>query len=163
AEWDALDGVREAPFLAWAFLETLESTKCVCEREGWLPHHLTLWEKGELVAAAPAYLKDNSEGEFVFDWAWAAAAERARIRYCPKIVVSIPFTPATGARLLVKRAEDRARLVPVLAEALRRIVEVEEISGAHVLFPREDEARGLLGAGFLHRLGTQFHWNNRGY
>src|SRR5580704_4482593 len=79
AAWDGLDGVRGAPFLSHTWLETLEKTGC---------------------ATAPAYLKDNSEGEFVFDWAWASAAERARIPYYPKLVVAVPFTPATASRLL---------------------------------------------------------------
>src|SRR5262249_30997336 len=101
ATWDALDGGDEAPFLRWAWFEALELTSCVGVDAGWLPHHLSLWEKGQLVGAVPAYLKDNSEGEFVFDWAWAAAAERAGLAYYPKLVVAVPFTPATAARLLV--------------------------------------------------------------
>jgi hypothetical protein len=163
ATWDALDGAREAPFLSHTWLAALEDTGCVGERAGWLPHHLAFWEDGRLVAAAPAYLKDNSEGEFVFDWAWAAAAERARIRYYPKLVVAVPFTPATATRLLVADAADRPRLLAVLAEVLRHIVPAEKLSGAHVLFPREPEARGLAEAGFAHRYGLQFHWRNEGY
>src|ERR1700689_3968426 len=98
ATWDALDGVAEVPFLSHAWLETLEKTGCVGERAGWQPPHLTFWGGDHLLAAAPAYLKDNSEGEFVFDWGWASAAERARIPYYPKLVVAVPFTPATAGR-----------------------------------------------------------------
>src|SRR4051794_36895161 len=100
ATWDALDGVREAPFLSWAFLDTLEQTGCVGLESGWFPHHLSFWEGEKLVAAAPAYCKENSEGEFVFDHGWAAAAARAGIPYYPKLVVAVPFTPANAVRLL---------------------------------------------------------------
>jgi predicted N-acyltransferase len=163
ALWDALDGARAAPFLSHAWLAALETTGCVGADTGWLPHHLSFWEGERLVAAAPAYLKDNSEGEFVFDWAWAGAAQRARIPYYPKLVVAVPFTPATGARLLVADAAERASLLHVLAAVLRKLVAAAEISGAHVLFPTAEEAHGLAEAGMAHRLGLQFHWHNHGY
>jgi predicted N-acyltransferase len=163
ALWDALDGARAAPFLSHAWLDALERTGCVGADVGWLPHHLSFWEDERLVAAAPAYLKDNSEGEFVFDWAWAGAAQRANIPYYPKLVVAVPFTPATGARLLVADPAERASLLPVLAAVLRKLVAAAKISGAHVLFPTAEEARGLAGAGMAHRLGLQFHWKNHGY
>jgi predicted N-acyltransferase len=163
ASWDALDGARTAPFLAHAWLDTLEITGCVGAEAGWLPHHISFWEEGRLVAAAPAYLKENSEGEFVFDWAWAGAAERAGIPYYPKLVVAVPFTPATGARLLVADPLARPALVRLLADVLKKLVAAEKISGAHVLFPTEAEASGLVDAGLAHRLGIQFHWRNHGY
>jgi hypothetical protein len=163
ATWDALDGVRAAPFLTHAWLSALETTGCVGEEVGWLPHHLTFWEGGRLVGAAPGYLKGNSEGEFVFDWAWASAAERARIPYYPKLIVAVPFTPATASRLLVADPADRPRLLATLAEVLRRLVDAEKLSSAHVLFPPEDEARVLAEAGLAHRYGIQFHWRNEGY
>jgi predicted N-acyltransferase len=163
ASWDALDGARAAPFLAHAWLDALETTGCVGPEAGWLPHHISFWEEGRLVAAAPAYLKENSEGEFVFDWAWAGAAERAGIPYYPKLVVAVPFTPATGARLLVADPVARPALVRLLAEVLKKLVAAEKISGAHVLFPTEAEASGLVDAGLAHRLGIQFHWQNHGY
>ena len=163
ATWDALSGVSDAPFLSWAFLDTLEQTGCVGEEAGWLPHHLTFWEGGELIAAAPTYLKGNSDGEFVFDHGWAGAAARAGIAYYPKLVVAVPFTPANAPRLLTAKESDRPRLLPVLAEALRRIISAEKLSSAHVLFPTEAEAQGLAEAGLAHRYGIQFHWQNRGY
>jgi len=94
ASWNALDGVAEAPFLSHAFLDTLEETRCVGRGTGWIPYHMSFWSEGRLVAAAPAYLKDNSEGEFVFDHGWASAAHRIRLRYYPKLIVAVPFTPA---------------------------------------------------------------------
>jgi uncharacterized protein len=163
ATWDALSGSSDAPFLSWAFLDTLEQTGCVGEEAGWLPHHLTFWEDGELIAAAPTYLKGNSDGEFVFDHGWAAAAARAGIAYYPKLIVAVPFTPANAPRLLTAKENDRERLLPVLAEALRQIVAAEKLSSAHVLFPTEAEAKGLAEAGLAHRYGIQFHWQNRGY
>jgi len=163
AAWDALDGVRAAPFLTHAWLEALETTGCVGEGTGWQPHHLSFWEGDRLLGAAPAYLKENSEGEFVFDWAWASAAQRARIPYYPKLIVAVPFTPATAARLLVADPADRARLLPVLADVLRKIVAAEDLSSAHVLFPTEGEADALARAGLAHRYGVQFHWRNAGY
>jgi predicted N-acyltransferase len=163
ATWDSLDGARAAPFLSHAWLDALETTGCVGADAGWLPHHLSFWEDDRLVAAAPAYLKDNSEGEFVFDWAWAGAAQRAGIRYYPKLIVAVPFTPATGARLLVAQPDRRADLIPILAAVLRKLSSAAELSGAHVLFPTEAEAQGLAAAGMAHRYGLQFHWLNHGY
>lgn len=161
--WDALDGVEEAPFLSWDFLDAMETTGCVGAEVGWLPHHLTFWDSGVLLGASPGYLKGNSEGEFVFDYAWAGAAERAGIPYYPKLLVASPFTPATGARLLAAKSEDRLKLMPLLAEALRKLVEHAELSSAHVLFPTEAEARALEAAGMAARRGIQFHWVNNGY
>ena len=159
-DWDRLDGVRDAPFLSWAFLDALEQTGCVGHDTGWIPYHLSFWEGERLVAASPTYLKDNSEGEFVFDHAWASAAHRARLRYYPKLIVAAPFTPATAPRLLVAAPSERSRLIPALAEALRMIADKGELSSAHVLFPTETEAGELEEAGLLHRVGIQFHWQN---
>ena len=163
AQWDALDGADEAPFLSHAWLDALETAGCVGGETGWIPYHLTFHEGDRLVAAAPAYLKENSEGEFVFDWAWAGAAERARIPYYPKLVVAVPFTPATGTRLLVADPAERPALTTVLAGVLVKLVEATKVSGAHVLFPTRAEAEGLTEAGFAHRYGLQFHWRNHGY
>jgi predicted N-acyltransferase len=163
AAWDGLSGVKEAPFLSYAWLETLERTKCVGGDTGWLPQHFSFWEGGRLVAAAPAYVKDNSEGEFVFDHGWASAAHRIRLPYYPKLIVAVPFTPATAARLLVAPGEDRTKLMPAFAEGLRAIVKKVRISSAHVLFPTEEEASALEEAGLAHRLGIQFHWTNDGF
>jgi predicted N-acyltransferase len=163
AEWDALDGASTAPFLSHAWLDALETTGCVGADTGWIPHHLSFWDGDRLVAAAPAYLKENSEGEFVFDYAWAGAAQRAGIPYYPKLIVAVPFTPATGARLLVADPAERPGLLAVLAAVLRKIVAAAKLSGAHVLFPTEAEATELAGAGLAHRYGLQFQWKNHGY
>ncbi|WP_437994949.1 GNAT family N-acetyltransferase [Sorangium sp. So ce185] len=163
SEWNALHGASEAPFLSWAWFDALERTGCVGEEAGWLPHHITLRAEGVLLAAAPAYLKDNSEGEFVFDHGWASASHQLGAPYYPKLVVAVPFTPATTPRLLVRRPEDRAALLGVFAETLRALVARSRISGAHVLFPTEDEAAALSEAAMAHRCGIQFQFENEGY
>lgn len=163
AAWNALDGADEAPFLSWAWLDALEQTGCVGEDAGWIPHHLTFWRGDTLEAAAPAYVKDNSEGEFVFDYAWASASHQIGAPYYPKLVVAVPFTPATARRLLVRRPEERTALLPVLADALRKLVAALKLSGAHVLFPTAEEAAGLAAAGMAHRYGVQFQFENDGY
>jgi predicted N-acyltransferase len=108
-------------------------------------------------------VKDNSEGEFVFDYAWASASRQIGAPYYPKLVVAVPFTPATARRLLVRDPADRPALLPVLAEVLRKLVDLGELSSAHVLFPTEEEATALSGAQMAHRLGIQFQFHNDGY
>lgn len=103
----------------------------------------------------------NSEGEFVFDWSWADLANRMGIEYYPKLVLAVPFTPATGDRVLCHPKRDRAETIAVFAEALRSVVKELELSSAHVLFPPEDEARVWAEAGFAMRHGVQYHWSNR--
>lgn len=161
--WNALCGVSEAPFLSWNFLDILERTGCVRPEVGWMPHHLTFHDGERLVGAAPVYLKGNSEGEFVFDHAWANAAHRAGIQYYPKLIVAIPFTPATAPRFFAADGQDERVLAGALAEALRRIVDKIEVSSAHILFPSPDQAKLLAQAGLVERYGIQFHWKNHGY
>lgn len=164
AAWDALGGPSEVPYLRWAFLEALEATGCVHPDKGWAPAHITLHEDGELVGAAPAYVKGNSEGEFVFDHSWAQFSyERLNHEYYPKLIVACPFTPATGPRLLAKPGTDVGRLTQGLAEGLRRFVDHVELSSAHVLFPQAQEAELLEARGLVCRVGIQYHWRNAGY
>jgi len=161
-EWDALVG-GESPFLEWGWLASLEEARCVGGRTGWSPQHLGLFQDDRLVAACPMYLKTNSEGEFVFDWSWADAAHRAGIEYYPKVLVGVPFTPATGVRFLVAPHLDRAGVVRMLAGALRDLCHENEVSSVHVNFCTEDDARLLADAGFVERRGLQYKWRNRGY
>lgn len=160
ADWQRLEGIAEAPFLSWTFLCALERAGCVGGDTGWIPFPLSFWEEGRFLGAAPVYLKHNSEGEFVFDHAWASAAHRAGIRYYPKLIVAVPFTPATAPRLLVLPGGDFEKLLRPFAASLRALAEKSELSGAHVLFPIESQANALEEIGFAHRLGIQFHWNN---
>jgi predicted N-acyltransferase len=161
-EWNALVG-DGSPFLEWEWLASLEDAGCVGPETGWAPRPLLLREAGRLVAACPLYLKGHSEGEFVFDWGWADAAERAGIAYYPKLLVGVPFTPVTGARLLTAPGQDRARRLRQLAAALAELCGGSRLSGAHVNFCREDERDALAAAGFLPRLGFQYHWRNEGF
>ena len=116
-----------------------------------------------VVAACPLYVKAHSEGEFVFDWGWADAAQRAGIAYYPKLLVGVPFTPVTGARLLTAPGVEREPLLAALARALREVCIGNELSGVHVNFCRDDERAALEEVGFLPRLGFQYHWTNAGF
>jgi predicted N-acyltransferase len=163
AAWDALVDAEAAPFLEWAWLAALESSGSVAPQAGWRPRHLALWCGNRLLAAAPAYLKTDSHGEFVFDWSWATAAERVGIRYYPKLVIASPLTPATGRRFLVAPGEDRTSRALELARAAVEFARSEGLSSVHVLFPTEDEAAALGRAGFAIRHGVQYHFLNAGY
>jgi hypothetical protein len=159
-EWNALVA-DESPFLEWEWLASLEEAGCVGERSGWAPRPLVAREAGRLVAACPLYVKGNSEGEFVFDWGWADAAQRAGISYYPKLLVGVPFTPVTGARFLTAPGEDRAAWLPRFARALTELCQGNALSSVHVNFLRDDERAALEAAGFLVRTGFQYHWRNR--
>jgi uncharacterized protein len=166
AGWDALlahEPDRASPFVRHAFLAAVEESGCATPGHGWTPRHLVLWRGGEVLAAAPAYLRSSSEGDFGRDWEWAAAAARARIPYFPKLVLGVPFTPATGRRLLVAAGEDRASMVGALVEGVRRLCQEEEIRSVHVLFPDPEEARELEALGLARRVDFQYHWTNDGY
>ena len=156
--WDALLGPQSSPFVEHRWLDALEETGCVGDDTGWIPAHLSIWRSNELVAVAPAYLKGHSEGEFVFDWSWADFAHRAGIRYYPKVVLAVPFTPASGDRVLVAPGEDRAAITRVVAQAAREWCARAKGSSVHVLFPRRDEAADWESSGYLPRRGFQFHW-----
>lgn len=156
------DGHAFNPFLSHAFLSALEDAKCVGGRSGWFPRHCLVRDSSErLIAAAPAYLKAHSQGEYVFDYGWADAYERAGGRYYPKLQVSVPFTPAQGPRLLVGRGGAHQRLV--LAHALAALAEETDASSVHVTFTNEADFHALTSVGYLARHDTQFHWLNRGY
>lgn len=164
ADWDGLLGADPEPFLRWRFLEAMEATGCVHPEVGWAPLFLTFREGGRLVAAAPAYVKGNSEGEFVFDHGWAEFAYgRLGVAYYPKLIVAAPFTPATGPRLLMAPNEDQSRIAAAFAAGVARLCEHVGLSSVHVLFPRQQEANLLEEAGLGVRHGVQYHWYNPGY
>jgi predicted N-acyltransferase len=163
AEWDCLAD-PDTPFLRHAFLAALERQGCLGERYGWLPRHLALRDDhGTLVAAAPCYLKFNSYGEFVFDWAWADAYRRAGQDYYPKLVVASPYTPATGARILTGTSHRRAEHAAALVRGANEVAERLGVSSLHWLFTTEEETDWLEVAGLMRRMGCQFHWENRDY
>jgi predicted N-acyltransferase len=153
------------PFLTYSWLDALEQARLVTPERGWAPCHIALRQGGKLRLVAPAYVKGNSEGEFVFDHAWARFAEmQLGIAYYPKLIVAVPFTPATGPRLLCREVgASRDVLVSTFASALGRLSEALELSGVHVLFPPDTEASELSKQGLLLRHGLQFHWHNPGY
>lgn len=155
--WDALgDG---NPFTTHRFLLALEESGSVGRGTGWQPLHVTLEDGGRVVAAAPLYAKSHSQGEYIFDHAWAEAYQRAGGRYYPKLQAAVPFTPVTGARLLTR---DPAMRQSLLA-GLTRVAERGGASGVHVTFCTEAEAQAGAEIGFLPRVTQQFHWLNRGY
>ncbi|MDJ0947323.1 MAG: GNAT family N-acetyltransferase [Alphaproteobacteria bacterium] len=163
ADWDGCAG-EDSPFVSHAFLKALEDSGSVGGDAGWLPQHLVVENAaGQVTACAPMYLKSHSYGEYVFDHGWADAYERAGGRYYPKLQVSVPFTPVTGPRLLVRPGDEAGRarraLVAGMVEVARRI----GVSSLHVTFPSEEETRVFEQAGLLLRLGEQFHWRNDGY
>jgi len=161
--WDALLDEACTPFQKHRWLAAMEREGCAVEATGWHPRHLTLWRGDALVAAAPAYRRDDSQGEFVFDHGWANAAHRAGIRYYPKLVLAVPFTPATGRRVLVAPGEDGSALSRAIFEGAVALARAERLSSVHVLFPTADEAGVAASAGAMTRLGVQYHWENPGY
>jgi predicted N-acyltransferase len=166
AEWDALTGGRE-PFLSHAFLNALETQGCLGQEFGWFPRHIALRDaSGELIAAAPAYIKTNSYGEFVFDWSWASAYRQYGRRYYPKLVVSVPYTPASGPRLLIRpgpSADAADELRDRMIEAAIEYAQAQGLSGVHWLFTDPADTARLQAAGLSLRLGCQYHWSNAGY
>ncbi len=165
-QWNAAVGDVN-PFLRHEFLAALEHSGCVGPGTGWEPRHLVLThgENGErrLAGAVPMYLKHHSYGEYVFDWAWADAYKRAGLRYYPKLVVAIPFTPATGPRLLIAPGEDRGVIGTRLVDAARDQAKEAGASSLHWLFTSEADTTLLEQHGLLRRTGMQFHWHNQGY
>jgi predicted N-acyltransferase len=163
AAWDALVDPRAAPFTSWGWLEALEHSGCAVEKTGWRPRHLALWQGERLVAAAPAYIKEDSDGDFSRDWGWAEGAARAGIAYYPKLSITVPFTPCTGPRLLVHRDADRPACLRALIDGARAVAADERASSLHVLFPTASEADELAALGLVRRVSFQYHWRNEGY
>lgn len=159
--WDALVDPDD-PFATHAFLHALEQSGSAAEETGWMPCHLALRDEGRLVGAMPLYLKGHSYGEYIFDWGWADAAMRAGLRYYPKLVSAVPFTPVTGRRLLLGGpVEPGDWRVGGLVEGLEHLLRETGASGWHVLFCTEPEQAALRPA--MARLTFQFHWHNQGY
>jgi predicted N-acyltransferase len=161
ASWNACVGADQ-PFLSHAFLASLEDSGSASRETGWLPLHAVVEQDGELLGCAPMYLKSHSYGEYVFDWGWANAYERAGGRYYPKLQVAVPFTPVPGPRLLLAPGagpEIRAALAKGLVGAAEQL----GVSSLHVTFCQRPEWDALAAAGLLRRQGVQYHWHNRGY
>ncbi|MEJ2106299.1 MAG: GNAT family N-acetyltransferase [Acidiferrobacteraceae bacterium] len=165
AQWNACTGGNS--FLRHEFLSALEHSGCVGAGSGWEPRHLVLLsdDNGDrrLLGAVPMYLKTHSYGEYVFDWAWADAYERSGLHYYPKLVVAVPFTPATGPRILVAPDQDHARIGSALVDGALTVAQETGASSLHWLFTNERDTGLLEGKGLLRRTGMQFHWHNRDY
>ncbi len=163
ADWDACAGEAN-PFLSHAFLAALETSGAASAAAGWAPHHLLARDdKGRLVGCAPMYVKNHSQGEYVFDHGWAEAYARAGGHYYPKLQVAVPFTPVPGPRFLVHRQAPWAETVQALAAGAIETARQLGLSSLHVTFCTEAEWTLLGQAGLLQRTGEQFHWENRGY
>jgi predicted N-acyltransferase len=162
-QWNRVAGTHH-PFLRHEFLAALESHQCVGETFGWLPRHIVVQDDGgNLLGAAPFYLKDNSYGEFVFDWSWADAWQRAGKAYYPKLVSAIPYTPVTGPRLMVRAGSDAVQVSEALLRQVLKLAEQAGCSSLHWLFTDPHDTAVLLEHGYLRRTGCHFHWHNDGY
>ena len=152
------------PFISYDFLHSLEASGSAVARAGWQPQHVLAEDAdGAILGAVPCYLKSHSQGEYVFDRGWAEAYERAGGQYYPKLQVSVPFTPATGRRLLIRPSPDAGKVRDGLIGGLLELCRKREASGIHFTFLPEPECERLVGHGFLHRTDQQFHWENGGY
>lgn len=154
---------NDYPFLRYEFFDALEQSQCTSIKSGWQPHHLTLSDNGNVVAIMPLYLKHHSYGEYVFDWAWADAYQRHGYNYYPKLLNAIPFTPATGPRILFDNSVDVTQCLPKLIEVIKHECEDREVSSWHCLFPDKDFSEQLFPHNTLQRSGHQYHWLNQNY
>jgi uncharacterized protein len=166
-QWDACANPEPAtfnPFVSHAFLKALEDSRTVGRQTGWLPRHLVINDDaGNISAAAPAYVKSHSQGEYVFDHGWADAYMQAGGRYYPKLQIAVPFTPVPGPRLLVKPGVRASSDEQVLAAASVEVARQGGLSSVHLTFLDAAVASRLKALGFLIRVGQQFHWQNQGY
>ncbi len=161
ATWNQLAG--DDPFLSHAYLYALQASGCATMQFGWQAKFLTLWRDEMLLGAMPLYLKMNSYGEHVFDWAWADAYQRHGLRYYPKLVCTVPFSPVTGARLLVVPGPEAEQLRTLLLESALQLAGESAVSSLHCLFLDEADTRVAQEQGMMLRHDVQFHWHNPGY
>jgi len=151
------------PFTCYEFLHALETTGCLGDEKGWYPRYFLVFDRKELIAACPTYIKTNSYGEFVFDWAWAEAYERNGLCYYPKLISAIPYTPATGRRLLIRADQNQSALTTALQRTIIGFCQQQSCSSMHWLFLTEPEQKLLQRDGLMTRVDCQYHWHNRAY
>jgi predicted N-acyltransferase len=161
--WDGMLEPNDNPFVSWAFLAALESSASAAPRRGWWPCHLTAWRDGELLAAAPAYVKNDSAGDFSRDWGLADSAGRYGVSYYPKLVIGVPFSPVTGRRILTAPGVDRREATRLLVDLARELCRRSDLGAVQVLYHRADELPLLIAAGMSPRVLVQYHWRNAGY
>jgi predicted N-acyltransferase len=162
AEWRELES-PDFPFFDFEFLRALERSGSIGGVSGWSPVYLLCRDEGRVLGALCLYLKTNSYGEYIFDWGWARAYQEHGLSYYPKLVAAVPFTPATGPKLLVRRDADRAAVTGTLLDAARKLGDERRVSSSHALFLPERELDEFAECGFAVRHSLQFHWRNRGY
>ena len=163
AESEEIDGSRPVdPFTTYRFLRALEDSGSVGNSSGWHPYYILAFREHELIGCAPMYIKTHSQGEYIFDHAWANAYERAGGNYYPKIQVAVPFTPVPGKRLLAKK-ENQEKAFPILLEGIKNFASKNKLSSAHITFCSFDEFKKGESLGFLKRTSSQFHWSNDNY
>jgi predicted N-acyltransferase len=164
-QWNAmLQGNN--PFMRHEFLYGLESTDCVCEELGWQSSHIAIYQdssREQLIAAMPCYIKSHSYGEYIFDWSWADAHNRHGLDYYPKLSNAVPFTPATGERLLISASHQRPELEEALLTSALELCTTKNLSSFHSLFTSKQQTDRLQELGCLTRHSSQFHWDNKGY
>ena len=160
-QWDAL--AQTDPFLSHAYLCALQESGCATARFGWQAQFITLWRGSRLLGAMPLYLKMNSYGEHVFDFAWAEAYLRNGLRYYPKLVCTVPFTPVTGRRLLAAPGTEVEEVRALLLDAALHFAKDTGVSSLHCLFLDQQDAKMALGKGMMLRHDVQFHWKNQNY
>lgn len=158
-------GLAYDPFLSFAFLDALETSESAVAGTGWAPYHLVLEneDQAEVLGVVPMYLKNHSSGEYVFDHGWAEAFERAGGRYYPKLQISVPFTPATGRRLLISVSDHQQQLESHLLGGVMQLAEKMAVSSVHITFAEKTQWDHMGELGFLQRTHNQFHWQNDGY
>ena len=161
-EWDRAMN-NQYPFLKYEFLKALEITKCVSPEEGWTPLHLVVSEVDTILAIMPLYIKTDSQGEFVFDWSWADAFYRNGLDYYPKLVCSIPFTPASGPRLVITDSTRTEEIIKIVTGALKQLAEENNFSSVHILLAEKDEINLYSNQDFSLRTSYSFHWFNKEY
>ena len=161
-DWESVLN-NKYPFLQYDFLKTLEVTKCVSPEQGWTPFHAVVSEGEMIVAIMPLYIKTDSQGEFIFDWSWADAFYRNGLEYYPKLVSSIPFTPASGPRILFTDQSKSLIIIKEVSSALKRISQEQSFSGVHILLAEKDEINKFSREDFSLRTSYSFHWFNNNY
>jgi predicted N-acyltransferase len=161
--WNALLRPGEPPVLRWEWLDAMESSGSASPERGWEAAHFLVWRGERLVAAAPAWRKHHSLGEYVYDFGWAQAAQAMGVRYYPKLLVGLPLSPLTARRFLVAAGEDEATLRAQLQDAMVAYARERGLSSVHILFPPREEAQALEREGFFGRTTMQYHWRNPGY
>ena len=163
AQWDMLAEPLDTPFLEWEWLHQMEISKSTAAETGWWPHHLTVWSRGQLIAAAPLYIKQHSAGEFVFDHVWADVADRLKLSYYPKLVGMSPFTPMVGYRFLMATGENEMALTRYMVNEIEQFCRQSQISGCSFLFVDPQWRRLMVDCGFISWLHQSFSWLNENY